>query len=381
MPTLKKKNYLNTSTPKTKVIVGMSGGVDSSVAALLLVEQGYAVEGLFMKNWDEDDNTEYCTAQQDLLDAQSVANTLGIPLHSANFASEYWDNVFENFLHESINGRTPNPDVLCNKEIKFKVFLDYAEVLGANYIATGHYAKTLRKNGRTYLLKGVDNNKDQSYFLHAVDENAFSRTLFPIGEMKKTEVRKLAARHGLITAKKKDSTGICFIGERRFKDFLQQYIPAELGDIETPSGDVIGQHHGLMYFTLGQRQGIGIGGQKYSDGEPWYVVKKDLPRNVLVVAQGAENPLLFSDNLRVSEFHWINGLPQAISENQDTEFICQAKTRYRQLDQTCRVTKKAASYIVRFPVPQRSLTPGQSVVLYQKNICLGGGIIEEAWKS
>jgi|TARA_B110000908_G_scaffold149284_1_gene182411 tRNA-specific 2-thiouridylase len=381
MPILKKKDYLNALIPKTKVIVGMSGGVDSSVAALLLVEQGYAVEGLFMKNWDEDDNTEYCTAQQDLLDAQSVADTLGIPLHSANFASEYWDNVFENFLHESKNGRTPNPDVLCNKEIKFKVFLDYAEVLGANYIATGHYAKTLRKNGRTYLLKGVDNNKDQSYFLHAVDESAFSRTLFPIGEMEKTEVRKLATMHGLITAKKKDSTGICFIGERRFKDFLQQYLPAELGDIETPSGDIIGEHYGLMYFTLGQRQGLGIGGQKYSDGEPWYVAKKDLSRNVLVVVQGGEHPLLFSDNLRVSEFHWINGLPEAISENQDAEFTCQAKTRYRQPDQACRVTKKSGSYTVRFSVPQRSLTPGQSVVLYQKNICLGGGIIEEAWKN
>lgn len=376
MPTFKKKTTLSTQAAKTKVIVGMSGGVDSSVTALLLKQQGYVVEGLFMKNWDEDDGTEYCTAQQDMSDAQSVADMLKIPLHSVNFASEYWDDVFQIFLQEYKSGRTPNPDILCNKEIKFKVFLDYAELLGGDYIATGHYARTSTKNGRTYLLKGIDDSKDQSYFLHAVNEAAFSRTLFPIGEMKKTEVRKIAEEYGLITAKKKDSTGICFIGERRFKDFLEQYLPGQPGNIESSDGDIIGQHSGLMYYTLGQRQGLGVGGLKTSDDNPWYVSGKDLSRNTLIAVQGGSHPLLFSDSLKVSELHWINGLPEEIIKNENTDFSCQAKTRYRQDDQQCQVIKTEGGYLVKFNTPQRSLTPGQSVVLYRDSICLGGGIIK-----
>jgi len=376
MPTFKKKTTLSTQAAKTKVIVGMSGGVDSSVTALLLKQQGYVVEGLFMKNWDEDDGTEYCTAQQDMSDAQSVADMLKIPLHSVNFASEYWDDVFQIFLQEYKSGRTPNPDILCNKEIKFKVFLDYAELLGGDYIATGHYARTSTKNGRTYLLKGIDDSKDQSYFLHAVNEAAFSRTLFPIGEMKKTEVRKIAEEYGLITAKKKDSTGICFIGERRFKDFLEQYLPGQPGNIESSDGDIIGQHSGLMYYTLGQRQGLGIGGLKTSDDNPWYVSGKDLSRNTLIAVQGGSHPLLFSDSLKVSELHWINGLPEEIIKNENIDFSCQAKTRYRQDDQQCQVIKTEGGYLMKFNTPQRSLTPGQSVVLYRDSICLGGGIIK-----
>tara|TARA_B110000858_G_scaffold57053_3_gene66470 strand:- start:5038 stop:6168 length:1131 start_codon:yes stop_codon:yes gene_type:complete len=376
MPTFKKKTTLSTQAAKTKVIVGMSGGVDSSVTALLLKQQGYVVEGLFMKNWDEDDGTEYCTAQQDMSDAQSVADMLKIPLHSVNFASEYWDDVFQIFLQEYKSGRTPNPDILCNKEIKFKVFLDYAELLGGDYIATGHYARTSTKNGRTYLLKGIDDSKDQSYFLHAVNEAAFSRTLFPIGEMKKTEVRKIAEEYGLITAKKKDSTGICFIGERRFKDFLEQYLPGQPGNIESSDGDIIGQHSGLMYYTLGQRQGLGVGGLKTSDDNPWYVSGKDLSRNTLIAVQGGSHPLLFSDSLKVSELHWINGLPEEIIKNENTDFSCQAKTRYRQDDQQCQVIKTEGGYLMKFSTPQRSLTPGQSVVLYRDSICLGGGVIK-----
>jgi tRNA-specific 2-thiouridylase len=379
MDYLKKKNSVNEEAFKPKVIVGMSGGVDSSVTALLLKQQGYAVEGLFMKNWDEDDGSEYCSAEQDMLDAKSVADTLKIPLHTANFAHEYWDNVFEDFLDDYKNGRTPNPDVLCNKEIKFKIFLDYAQILGADYIATGHYAQKIERKGKTYLHKGADKTKDQSYFLHAVDEKAFSKTLFPIGGMLKTEVRKIAEKYGLATAMKKDSTGICFIGERRFKDFLQKYLPAQPGQIESSFGDVIGQHSGLMYHTLGQRQGLGIGGLKDSDNSPWYVVKKDLLRNVLIVAQGANNPLLFSNRLRVSNIHWINGAPKEIEDKLPKGLICNAKNRYRQTDQLCNIIKKDQEYQVEFSNPQRAVTPGQFIVLYQKNLCLGGGVIEEAW--
>jgi tRNA-specific 2-thiouridylase len=368
----------------------MSGGVDSSVTALLLQQQGYEVEGLFMKNWDEDDGTDYCTAREDLADAQAVADKLGIQLHTANFAAEYWDNVFEYFLKEYRAGRTPNPDILCNKEIKFKVFLDYAQILGADLIATGHYVRTssvrTKLDGtQTYLLKGLDNNKDQSYFLHAVDEHAFSKTLFPIGEMEKPEVRAIAEKYGLATAKKKDSTGICFIGERRFKDFLEQYLPAQPGNIETPEGKVIGSHHGLMYHTLGQRQGLGIGGLKDSGEEPWYVAGKDLSRNVLIAVQGGNHPLLFTDTLQVAQLHWINGIPELLSSAEintgllNTELECTAKTRYRQPDQACTVEKNDAGYLLKFDEPQRAVTPGQSVVLYQDEICLGGGVIESSW--
>ena len=374
-----KKNSDNEETSELKVIIGMSGGVDSSVAALLLKQQGYAVEGLFMKNWDEDDGSEYCSAEQDMLDAKSVADALKIPLHTANFAHEYWDNVFENFLNEYKNGRTPNPDILCNREIKFKIFLDYAQILGADYIATGHYAQKTEKEGKTYLLKAVDNTKDQSYFLHAVDEKAFSKTLFPIGRLLKTEVRKIAEEHGLTTASKRDSTGICFIGERKFKNFLKKYLPAQPGQIESSSGDVIGSHNGLMYHTLGQRQGLGIGGLKGSDNSPWYVIKKDLLRNVLIVAQGTNNPLLFSNRLRVSDIHWINGISEEIAGKLAKGLSCNAKNRYRQTDQKCSVIKKRQGYQIKFSDPQRAVTPGQFIVLYQENLCLGGGVIEETW--
>ena len=273
---------------ETRVIVGMSGGVDSSVSAALLLEQGYQVEGLFMKNWDEDDGTEYCTAKDDLADAQAVCDRLGIKLHTANFAAEYWDNVFEHFLAEYRAGRTPNPDILCNREIKFKAFLDYALMLGADLIATGHYVRRGERDGETLLLRGMDGNKDQSYFLHAVAGEQIARTLFPVGELDKPEVRRIDERYELATARKKDSTGICFIGERRFSDFLKQYLPAQPGDIETTGGEVIGRHHGLMYHTIGQRQGLGIGGMQGAGDEPWYVLRKDLTRNVLVVGPTGE---------------------------------------------------------------------------------------------
>ncbi len=274
----------------TKVIVGMSGGVDSSVAALLLREQGYQVEGLFMKNWDEDDGTEYCTAKADFADAQAVADVLDIPLHGANFAAEYWDNVFEHFLAEYQAGRTPNPDILCNREIKFRAFLDYALLLGADCIATGHYARRGDAHGKATLLRGLDDNKDQSYFLHAVGHRELAQTLFPVGEIAKPEVRAIAARHHLVTSDKKDSTGICFIGERRFKDFLQQYLPAQPGAILSLDDEHLGQHQGLMYHTIGQRQGLGIGGLAAHGDKPWYVVAKDLEKNVLRVAQGNNHP-------------------------------------------------------------------------------------------
>ncbi|MCE8019534.1 tRNA 2-thiouridine(34) synthase MnmA [Halomonas sp. MCCC 1A11036] len=359
-----------------KVIVGMSGGVDSSVSALLLLEQGYQVEGLFMKNWDEDDGTEYCTAKADLADAQAVCEKLGIKLHSANFAAEYWDNVFEHFLAEYKAGRTPNPDILCNREIKFKVFLEYAEMLGAEKIATGHYVRGGVRHGRPRLLKGIDANKDQSYFLHAVPEAAIARTLFPVGELEKPEVRAIAERHGLATARKKDSTGICFIGERRFRDFLQQYLPAQPGVIETPEGEVIGEHMGLMYYTLGQRQGLGIGGLANHPEEPWYVAAKDLERNVLIAVQGKHHPLLYTDSLATEAMDWVTGEPPA-AEGRYT-----AKTRYRQTEVPCTVrTREDGGVEVRFDEPQRAVTPGQSLVLYDGEICLGGGVIRDIWNA
>ncbi len=355
----------------TLVIVGMSGGVDSSVSALLLQQQGYRVEGLFMKNWDEDDGSEYCTAKQDLSDAQKVCDVLDIKLHTVNFASEYWDNVFEHFLEEYRAGRTPNPDILCNREIKFKVFLDYATILGADLIATGHYVRRKVDTEHTYLLRGIDNNKDQSYFLHAVGEAEFSRTLFPVGELEKPEVRRIAEEFGLITHNKKDSTGICFIGERRFKDFLQQYLPAQPGNIMTTDNDVIGQHAGLMYHTIGQRQGLGIGGVKGANEEPWFVIEKDLENNVLRVAQGTHNPLLYTNTLQAGQIHWING--QAPSDT----LTLTAKTRYRQADQNCSITLLNDNRLEAiFEEPQRAITPGQSVVFYVDDVCLGGAVIE-----
>lgn len=358
---------------QTKVIVGMSGGVDSSVSALLLLQQGYQVEGLFMKNWDEDDGTEYCTAKDDLADAQAVCERLGIPLHTANFAAEYWDNVFEHFLAEYKAGRTPNPDILCNREIKFKVFLEYAEALGADLIATGHYVRRADVDGQTRLLKGLDGNKDQSYFLHAVGEAEFAKSLFPVGELEKPAVRALAEQHNLVTHNKKDSTGICFIGERRFKDFLEQYLPAQPGPIEAMTGEHIGEHHGLMYYTLGQRQGLGIGGVKGFPEEPWFVVEKDLARNTLRVAQGTDHPALYTDTLLATQVHWINGQPSL-------PLNCTAKTRYRQPDQSCEVhATDNGGLRVSFTKPQRAVTPGQYVVFYADDHCLGGAVIEHSF--
>ena len=350
----------------------MSGGVDSSVSALLLQEQGYQVEGLFMKNWEEDDGTEYCTAKEDLTDAQRVADRLDIPLHGANFAAEYWDNVFEHFLQEYRAGRTPNPDILCNREIKFRAFLDYALLLGADMIATGHYARRGAADGKGTLLKGLDGNKDQSYFLHAVAHRELERTLFPVGAIEKPQVRRIAEEHGLVTHDKKDSTGICFIGERRFKDFLQQYLPAQPGEIHDLEGSLLGQHQGLMYHTIGQRQGLGIGGLAERSDEPWYVVNKDLENNVLLVAQGNQHPALFKSTLYASQIHWVAGTEPNLP------LICGAKTRYRQPDQACTVSVAKQGYRVDFDTSQRAITPGQSVVFYQEELCLGGGVIEGA---
>jgi len=358
----------------TKVIVGMSGGVDSSVSALLLQERGYHVEGLFMKNWNEDDGTEYCTAAADLMDAVAVCQKLGIYLHTANFAKQYRENVFEHFLREYKAGRTPNPDVLCNREIKFKVFLDFADKLGADYIGTGHYAQKVTRNGQTCLYKGLDPDKDQSYFLHAVSGREFARTLFPIGELQKSQVRKIAEENELVTHDKKDSTGICFIGERRFKDFLQTYLPAQPGDIVTTEGEVIGQHQGLMFHTIGQRQGLGIGGIAGAKEQAWYVAGKSLDDNQLIVVQGGQHELLFTDSLTASQLHWVNNEPPA------SNFRCAAKTRYRQIDQECEVLVKPGQTLdISFDLAQRAVTPGQSVVLYDGDICLGGGIIERAY--
>ena len=365
-----------------QVIVGMSGGVDSSVSAALLLEQGYQVEGLFMKNWEEDDGTEYCTAMQDLADAQSVADRLGIKLHTVNFSMEYWDRVFAHFLAEYAAGRTPNPDILCNKEIKFRAFLDYALSLGADYIATGHYCRRGDSERNTHgeyyapLLRGLDHNKDQSYFLHAVHGREINKTLFPVGELEKPEVRAIAAKLGLSTAAKKDSTGICFIGERRFNDFLKQYLPAQPGEIVLEDGTLVGEHHGLMYYTLGQRGGIGLGGLKNAAEGAWFVLHKDLVNNRLVVGQGHEHPLLLSTQLDSQVVDWVAG-SQDISA---TGLSCVAKTRYRQADQACTLYPHpavAGAVHVVFDQAQRAATPGQSVVFYQGECCLGGAVIQQ----
>ena len=354
------------------VIVGMSGGVDSSVAALLLLEAGYRVEGLFMKNWEEDDGTEYCTALADLADAQAVADQLGIKLHSANFSAEYWDDVFAHFLSEYRAGRTPNPDILCNREIKFRAFLDYATQLGADLIATGHYVRTDIENGKTRLKKGLDGNKDQSYFLHQVDHSALEKTLFPVGNVTKQTVREKAKDAGFSNARKKDSTGICFIGERRFRDFLKQYIPTKPGPIITVDGETLGEHGGLMYHTIGQRQGLGIGGQAGHAEAPWFVVDKKMDRNALIVAQGAQHPRLFHQRLQCTGVLWVGGVPP------EAPYRCHAKIRYRQPDQACVIAGAGQALEVTFEEPQRAITPGQSVVFYDEDVCLGGGVIERA---
>lgn len=354
-------------TKPKHIIVGMSGGVDSSVAALLLKEAGHHVEGVFMKNWEEDDTDTYCPASVEMAEAQAVCDKLGIELFRVNFAAEYWERVFTDFLAEYKAGRTPNPDILCNKEIKFKAFLNYAKQRGADFIATGHYART---NAKHQLLKGLDNNKDQSYFLYTLTEEQLSQSLFPVGELEKTAVRALAEKAGFKNYAKKDSTGICFIGERKFKTFLNDYLPAQPGKIQTPEGKTIGEHDGLMFYTLGQRQGLKIGGLKNTAESPWYVAAKDMQNNILIVAQGHDHPLLLAQSLIADQVHWINGNP--------TEYPLHAyaKTRYRQKDQACIIELiQENQYKVTFTEPQRAITPGQSVVFYQDEICLGGGII------
>ena len=359
-----------------KVICGMSGGVDSSVSAFILQQQGYQVEGLFMKNWEEDDDTDYCTAAADLADAQAVCDKLGIKLHKINFAAEYWDNVFEHFLNEYKAGRTPNPDILCNKEIKFKAFLEYAaEDLGANYIATGHYVRRRGADDNAQLLRGLDTNKDQSYFLYTLSTKQVGQSLFPVGDIEKPIVRAIAEDLGLVTAKKKDSTGICFIGERKFKDFLARYLPAQPGNIRTVEGDIIGRHDGLMYHTLGQRKGLGIGGVKGASEEAWYVVEKALVNNELIVAQGHDHSALLSTGLIAQQLHWVDRQP--IRE----PLRCTVKTRYRQTDVPCVIEPiDDESIKVIFDEPQIAVTPGQSAVFYLNEVCLGGGIIEQQLK-
>jgi tRNA-specific 2-thiouridylase len=354
-----------------RVVLGLSGGVDSAVAAILLKRLGADVHALHMNNWEDDD--AYCTAADDLQDARRVCDRLDIPFHAVNFASEYRQQVFEYFLDEYRAGRTPNPDVLCNREIKFGVFRDHAHRLGGALIATGHYARTRQVDDHTQLLKAADKSKDQSYFLHAVSEEALAETLFPLGAMMKSEVRGIAREHGLEVYDKKDSTGICFIGERPFREFLATYLPASPGEMQTPEGAVVGRHHGLMYYTLGQRQGLGIGGRKDAGDAPWYVAAKDVANNVLVVVQG-EHPLRFSDALLAKDPSWINGVPAVLAEGD--ALACHAKIRYRQPDQACRVTAGDDGILIRFDEPQADVTPGQFAVLYDGERCLGGAVIE-----
>jgi len=353
------------------VIVGMSGGVDSSVAAWLLLEQGYEVQGLFMSNWDEDEDG-YCTAAEDFQDARQVCERLQIPLHKVSFAGEYRERVFQYFLDEYRAGRTPNPDVLCNREIKFGVCFDYARRLGADWVATGHYAR-VEHTPTVRLLRGLDAQKDQSYFLHAMPSEALARTLFPIGHMQKSEVRAKARELALPVFDKKDSTGICFIGERPFAEFLERYLPAQPGPIESIDGRVLGTHRGLMYYTLGQRQGLHIGGRSDASEEPWYVADKDLSRNVLIVVQGHDHPALLKSALEASQLTWVAGEAPA------RQFRCTAKIRYRQPDQACEVQLTSEDRCrVHFDDAQRAITPGQYVVFYQGDVCLGGGVIERS---
>lgn len=364
-----------TDNSKTRVVVGMSGGVDSSVTALLLKEQGYDVIGVFMKNWDDTDEFGVCTATEDYKDVALVANKIGIPYYSINFEKEYWDKVFTYFLDEYKKGRTPNPDVMCNKEIKFKAFLDYALELGAEYVATGHYARVTRdENGVTHMLRGIDNNKDQTYFLNQLSQEQLSKVMFPLGEMDKKEVRRIAEEADLATAKKKDSTGICFIGEKDFKTFLMNYLPAQPGKMMTVDGEVMGQHDGLMYYTIGQRKGLGIGGNGTSN-EPWFVIGKDLAKNELYVGQGYENPVLYATHLDASDFSFTNH-----SEKPAT-FHCTAKFRYRQTDVgvTVHLDKESNTAQIEFDEPARAITPGQAIVLYDGDECIGGGTIDAAY--
>jgi tRNA-specific 2-thiouridylase len=366
---------------KKRVVVGMSGGVDSSVSAWLLKEQGYEVIGLFMKNWEDDDDSEYCSTRQDWIDAVSVADVLGVDIEAVNFASEYKDRVFAEFLREYQAGRTPNPDVLCNAEIKFKAFLDHALLLGADMIATGHYARVREVTsgpnaGQVQLLKAVDASKDQSYFLHRLNQAQLAKTLFPLGEIRKTEVRKIAEQLKLPNATKKDSTGICFIGERPFRDFLNRYLSYQPGPMKTPDGAIVGEHVGLSFYTLGQRKGIGLGGMKThknTDGnsDPWYVARKDVATNTLYIVQGHDHPWLLSSELSAGQMSWVAGTAPNIED-------LSAKTRYRQADVACTQHTSSDSFSLNFATPQWAVTPGQSAVLYQGDVCLGGGIINSS---
>ena len=356
-----------------RVVVGMSGGVDSSVTAWLLKEQGWEVIGLFMKNWEDDDDGEHCSTRQDLIDAASAADVIGVELEAVNFSAEYRDRVFAEFLREYSAGRTPNPDVLCNAEIKFKAFLDHAVSMGAQHIATGHYARVREADGRCELLRGVDPGKDQSYFLHRLTQAQLSRAMFPIGHLHKREVREIARRIGLPNAAKKDSTGICFIGERPFRAFLNRYLPTKPGPIVTDAGRTIGEHVGLSFYTLGQRKGIGIGGTREGSGEPWFAARKDIERNALIVVQGHDHPWLLADRLEADSASWIAG------EAPVDDGRLGAKTRYRQSDARCSLEPLGADrFGLRFDSPQWAVTPGQSAVLYRDEACLGGGIIASA---
>ncbi|PSB92307.1 tRNA 2-thiouridine(34) synthase MnmA [Candidatus Pandoraea novymonadis] len=355
------------------VVVGMSGGVDSSVAAWLLKQQGYDVVGLFMKNWEDDDDGEYCSTRQDWIDVVSVADLIGIPVEAVNFATEYKDRVFGEFLREYSMGRTPNPDVLCNAEIKFKAFLNHAISLGCEMIATGHYARIRERADHFELLKACDHTKDQSYFLHRLNQRQLSHTFFPLGKIQKTKVREIAASIGLPNAKKKDSTGICFIGERSFRDFLGRYLPIKPGPVKNPEGIIVGEHMGLAFYTLGQRKGIGLGGRRDGNGKPWFVAKKDIVTNTLYVVQGQEHPWLLSDVVSVEDLSWISGEAPAVGA------VCGAKTRYRQSDEVCWMNLVDSNQVMlSFASPQWAVTPGQSAVLYDGEVCLGGGFIGSA---
>ena len=355
---------------RKRIVVGLSGGVDSSVTALLLKRRGFDVIGLFMKNWEDDDDDQYCSTRQDFIDAAAAADVLGIDFEAVNFAAEYKDRVFAEFLREYAAGRTPNPDVLCNAEIKFKAFLDHAINLGAEQIATGHYARIREVDGRFELLKGLDPGKDQSYFLHRLNQHQLSKSMFPVGHLLKSDVRKLAMEAGLPNHARKDSTGICFIGERPFREFLQRYLPRKPGNMITPAGERMGHHEGLMYYTLGQRQGLGIGGTRDSGGEPWFVAEKRLGNNELVVVQGHDHPLLLKDELAAQDATWIGGEAPPEADNYA------AKTRYRQADSSCHLTPGGDDkFHLHFDDAQWAITPGQSAVIYSGDLCLGGGVI------
>lgn len=363
---------MNKLPHETRVVIGMSGGVDSSVAALLLKEQGYDVIGIFMKNWDDTDENGVCTATEDYNDVIEVCNQIGIPYYAVNFEKQYWDKVFTYFLDEYRSGRTPNPDVMCNKEIKFKAFLEHAIALGADYVATGHYARVAYMDGEYKMLRGVDDNKDQTYFLNQLSQEQLSKTMFPLGELKKPQIREMAKEAGLATAAKKDSTGICFIGERNFKDFLSNYLPAQPGVMQTLSGEVKGKHDGLMYYTIGQRHGLGIGG----NGDPWFAVGKNLKENILYVDQGFHNELLYGDEVIATNVGWVS------NKEKETEFKCTAKFRYRQEDNKVTVQIVDENTVrILCDEPIRAITPGQAVVFYDGDECLGGATIDEVYRS